>query len=161
MIVVDTREQRQFRFGPAWVTRKGTLHTGDYSIEGLTGEVAIERKSLNDLVQCCSVGRRRFKTELQRLAIFPCRAVVIEAEMRDVIEGRYYGGILPQSVVGSICSWMTRFGVPFVFAGEFAADVCLRFLITYWDRRQREIRQSAVDIPGHVSACQARRPVPA
>ncbi|MCA1987342.1 MAG: hypothetical protein LDL27_12865, partial [Desulfovibrio sp.] len=66
-IVVDTREQRPFRFErwPAVILEPGTLPTGDYSLPGLAHRVALERKSLDDLVSCLkSTGRERFEREL-------------------------------------------------------------------------------------------------
>jgi ERCC4-type nuclease len=47
-ILIDTREQRPLDFG-SQLTRRATLATGDYSVEGLADSVAIERKSLADL----------------------------------------------------------------------------------------------------------------
>ncbi|WP_241160230.1 hypothetical protein [Desulfovibrio sp. ZJ369] len=44
----------------------GSLTVGDYSLEGLTDKVAVERKELPDLVQCLGRERERFERELQR-----------------------------------------------------------------------------------------------
>jgi ERCC4-type nuclease len=80
-IVVDTREQR-----PYWTAEDGvvqaTLGTGDYSVVGHTGVVAIERKSVSDLYS--SLGgkkgcrRKRLEQEFIRLGAMPWGAVVVE-----------------------------------------------------------------------------------
>ena len=53
LIVVDTREQTPFEFRHEkyeTTTKQGTLSVGDYSLAGLEDKVAVERKSLPDLV---------------------------------------------------------------------------------------------------------------
>jgi len=49
--ICDTREQRPLNLAPLQVVT-GTLATGDYSVQGLENIVAIERKSLSDLLGC-------------------------------------------------------------------------------------------------------------
>ena len=55
-----SREQTPFDLAPMQ-TKAGTLNVGDYSIAGLESVVAIERKSLPDLVACCGRERERFQ----------------------------------------------------------------------------------------------------
>jgi ERCC4-type nuclease len=57
-VIVDRREQLPWSF-PHFRTAAGTLDAGDYSILGLEGIVAVERKSLNDLIGCCGHERPR------------------------------------------------------------------------------------------------------
>ena len=81
-IIIDTREQRPFDFlsqnGDIEVV-KGTLSLGDYSLAGLTDRVAVERKSLADLVMCLGTERERFQRELMRAAALEAFCVVVEA----------------------------------------------------------------------------------
>ena len=58
--VVDTREQRPLDLTPL-KSVPGTLATGDYSVRGLEHVVAIERKSLDDLLGCIGRDRARFE----------------------------------------------------------------------------------------------------
>src|SRR4051812_12042476 len=94
-IIVDTREQRPYRFsglransdrGGALIrvnTAYGTLKTGDYSIEGLPG-IAIERKSKEDLYG--SIARRaNFEGRLERMTKLDFAAVVVEAEYSELV----------------------------------------------------------------------------
>lgn len=70
-IIIDTREQRPFAFlgqNGDIETERGTLSLGDYSLAGLTDRVAVERKSLADLVMCLGKERERFQRELMRAA---------------------------------------------------------------------------------------------
>ena len=66
LAIVDTREQRPLDLSPLQVVR-GTLATGDYSVVGLESVVAVERKSLDDLLGCIGTDRARFDREVQRL----------------------------------------------------------------------------------------------
>ena len=75
--IVDSREQHPLDLRPLR-TVQGTLPTGDYSLKGLENIVAIERKSLGDLLCCVGSDRSRFDREIQRLLGYPTRAVVVE-----------------------------------------------------------------------------------
>ena len=63
LIVVDSREQCPFPFTHERYeaqVQPGTLTVGDYSLAGLEDKVAVERKSLPDLVACLGRERERF-----------------------------------------------------------------------------------------------------
>ena len=92
-IAIDNREQQPYSFGLATVEPLGYssvrtittyLPTGDYSIVGLEGRFAVERKSLEDLYATLGQGRSRFEAEFQRLNAMDFAAIVIEADLRDV-----------------------------------------------------------------------------
>ena len=76
--VVFSREQLPLDLPPL-NTVNGTLTTGDYSVSGLEDVIAVERKSLPDLVACVGRERERFDREVQRLQAYPVRAIVIES----------------------------------------------------------------------------------
>ena len=69
----------QIGTGEVLRSERGGLYTGDYSIKGLERFVAIERKSLDDLMGCLGFGRA--------LASEPCE------EGRPVQAGRANSGI--------------------------------------------------------------------
>lgn len=129
-ISIDTREQAPFAFD-AWPTAPGTLATGDYSIAGLEELVALERKSLADLLACIGRERERFKRELHRLGAYRCRAVIVECDLASIVAGDYRGEVTPAAALGSIASWTTRYQVPFIFAGHHGAAFALAMLRTY------------------------------
>lgn len=82
-IVIDTRERKPWEFGDL-PTSRARLHTGDYSVAGLTHLIAVERKSLSDLVTCTGRERQRFKRELQRLRAHRFYLLVIEGAASDL-----------------------------------------------------------------------------
>lgn len=137
-VLCDNREQRPWALDPLPMKR-ATLQTGDYSIAGLESHIAIERKSLDDLMGCIGKGRPRFERELERLSAFPCRAVIVEANWGDIEAGQYRSKIHPNAAMGSICAWMAR-GIPFIFAGRHdrAGKLAGRIMYRYAVDRARE-----------------------
>ena len=67
------------------------LPAGDYSVVGLEGVVAVERKSLDDFVSTVIHSRERFHRELRKLAGYRAACVVVEAGVIDVLQRRYRG----------------------------------------------------------------------
>lgn len=120
------------------------LPTADYSVVGLEDEVAIERKSLDDLVKCVTIDRDRFRRELHRLEAYRTRAVVIESSWDHILVHGYRGRTDPQAVVGSILSWSTG-KVPFILAGDRdrAAEFVARILWGAAKRRYAELAELA------------------
>lgn len=133
-IIIDSREQKPFTFqGYEAIIEPGTLATGDYSLKGLTDRIAIERKSLDDLVQCLSWQRERFSRELERARAYDFFAVVIEASWQDLAQGRYRSKMTPKSASQSVMAFMARYAIPFFFAGnrKTAEFVCYSLLEQY------------------------------
>jgi len=121
-IIVDSREQLAFTFSgrryAETAIEVGTLDTGDYSLAGLTDKVAVERKSLADLVACLGHGRERFEKELQRAAALESFAVVVEEAWADLAMGNYRSQLNPHSACQSVLALMARHRIPFLFAGS-------------------------------------------
>ena len=136
-ILIDTREKTPLIFGdiPLEYT---ALAAGDYSLKSFSDLIAIERKSLPDLVQCVGKERTRFTACLMRLSAYKCKAVIVEATLNDIFLGDWRGEVKSSQVLGSISSWQARFGVPFIYAGNpiLAADECKRLMFKYADYLQ-------------------------
>jgi hypothetical protein len=136
-IIVDSREQAPFAFSHAkyagTVVEAGTLDTGDYSLAGLVDRVAVERKSLPDLVVCLGRERERFERELQRAAALDSFCVVIEAAWGELAGGKYRSQMNPHSACQSVLAFACRYRVPFLFAGSRAGAeyACWGFLRQY------------------------------
>ncbi|MCL2178136.1 MAG: hypothetical protein FWC28_06750 [Proteobacteria bacterium] len=96
------------------------LPIGDYSLSGLADKVAVERKSLADLVACLGRERERFERELQGAAALDAFAVVVEASWGELAAGNYRSQLDPHSACQSVLTFMARYHVPFVFAGSRA-----------------------------------------
>lgn len=135
IIVIDSREQTPFEFGDGVQTVPGSLETGDYSIQGCTDLISVERKSLPDLVGCIGQGRERFERELRRLRGYTYKAVIIEATLKQCMAGKWRGKITPSQLLGSIASWRVKYKIDFIYAGdaESAAQETLRILRKFYD----------------------------
>lgn len=140
LILVDSREQTPLRFSSAVDVQRATLPTGDYSVAGATDRVTIERKSLADLVACCTTERERFLDCCRRLRDYETRAIVVEASLSDVLAGAYRSKTNPSSVVGTVLAIHVDYGVPTLWAvdAKTAATVVERLLVRVWSRRQRD-----------------------
>jgi len=114
--VIDTREQTPLDLDPLR-TVTGTLATGDYSVRGLEHVVAVERKSLTDLLCCIGRERERFDREVQRLLAYPVRALVVEATWPDIEQGEWRGKVTPQAALGLLLGWIAA-GLPVIMAGN-------------------------------------------
>ncbi len=112
-VLIDTREQRALRFAPDLGVDCGeaTLPAGDYSVRGFTHLIALERKSVSDLVQTLTKGRERFENELDVLANLRWKAILVEGRRGDVEAGIYRSQATPQSIIGSLRAIWMRWGV--------------------------------------------------
>lgn len=120
VFLVDTREQRPLDFSAVenrslFKIAPATLVTGDYSVRGLEQEIAVERKSLEDLLMCVGRERERFERELRRMQSYEARLVVVEATWQQLGVGGWRSQITPRQVQGSIMRWQT-WRIPFHFA---------------------------------------------
>jgi len=145
-VLVDTREQKPLRFSPELGVDCGaaTLPVGDYSVRGYTHLIAIERKSVADLVQTLSHGRERFETELDLMTQYRWRAILVEGNRADVESGIYRSQMLPQSVLGSIRAIWMRWQIPTFWLGDAAG--CAREVAWYAHRlhsKYSELKETA------------------
>jgi DNA excision repair protein ERCC-4 len=138
--IIDNREQTPLDLAPLQTVR-GTLQTGDYSVSGLEHVIAVERKSLPDLVQSCGRERSRFSEELERLMAYPVRAIVVEATWRDLEAGGWRGSMTPAAVKGSVMGFIAM-GIPVCLVGNHAAAGAFvsRLLYIAARRRWRELQ---------------------
>ena len=97
------------------------LPAGDYSIEGHEHSVALERKTLEDFVSTVIRSRKRFTRELQRLAGYEAASVVVEANLRDILGGRYRSGAHPNAVLGTVLSIVVDLRIPVFFCFDLSA----------------------------------------
>jgi DNA excision repair protein ERCC-4 len=134
VILIDTREQPStaWSFSPEVAfSERRTLASGDYSLDGLTDLVAVERKTLDDAVGSFFHDWLRFKKELRRLAAFESACVAVEANVADVIDHNYTSETHPNSVLGRAHSIYLDYGVPVFFWGarQLARHMAERYLL--------------------------------
>jgi ERCC4-type nuclease len=72
--------------------------------------VAVERKTLEDFVSTGIRSRKRFTRELRRLCGYDAACVVVQADLRDILGGRYRSEAHPNAVLGALLSIVVNFG---------------------------------------------------
>jgi len=128
---------------------------GDYTIEGLGNQLAIERKSMED-AQSTVLGweskqqrdkdlpgrRERFKKELQNLSRLNAAMVVVEATFGDCLRLMPEWGKKPAEhnrkiFFRSVLAWQQDYKVPWLFCdGRRLAEIAaFRFLQRFWDKQ--------------------------
>lgn len=150
-VIIDSREQLAYTFEhPRYEVTVETqaLLTGDYSIAGLTDRVAVERKSLPDLVACLGRDRARFERELQRALALDAFCVIVEASWADIAQGAYQSKLHPHAACQSVLAFSSRYRVQFLFvgsrdAGEYAAWGFLRQYLEGARKRLQAITNAA------------------
>ncbi|MFQ5647332.1 MAG: ERCC4 domain-containing protein [bacterium] len=139
VILIDSREQRPWAFNKRVCTDTASLPAGDYSLKGFELQVAVERKSFEDLVNTVVHERERFGRELAKLKVYRYSWIVVEGSIEDIVSGSYRSRITPQSLLGIVTSLMTDF-IPVVFAGDrvHAAITAEALLLRAYKRLQNE-----------------------
>jgi ERCC4-type nuclease len=139
--IVDTREKAPWTFPELQIGSRSALRAGDYSIEGLSGEISIERKSVDDLVGTMFNDGERFERELGELSAMRWSAVVVECDAADVWAKRYrFSAVPPTAVWSEIARLSAKYPVPFLFLGPraIAAKCAERLLVGAAERVESE-----------------------
>jgi hypothetical protein len=88
-----------------------------YSIRGLEDSFAIERKSIDDLANCClGSNRERFEHELHRLRGYRFKRLLVVGSREVIATGRYHSRIAPKAVLATLGAFEVRYDLPVVFA---------------------------------------------
>lgn len=144
-VIFDTREKAPFdlcRF-PNWIAGeiRQKLDVGDYSIQGMESLLALERKSLSDLITTVIQQRPRFFRMCEQLAKYRWRALLIEAsyeEIKTPYDEKYETVAHPNAVSGTLDALEARFGIPVIYTStnrrlaEEKAASWLSKHFTYW-----------------------------
>ncbi len=156
-ILVDSREQPNERalkryksFRCDWKRLK--LDYGDYSAQ-LTlpdrGETSfenlfvIERKmSIDELCQCYTHDRDRFVREFERADRDGAKIYLLieDATWEKFYAGKYRSRMQPQSLVGSVLAWLSRYKCQLIFcrqetSGKLIRDILYREAKEWLERR--------------------------
>jgi len=122
ILIVDSMEQKPYTFKPfrKWFAaiERRRLPVGDYSIAGLEDQVAVERKSLQDLFNCCSPfgSRGAFVRACERLTKMEFSALIIEGSITKILRSNEFSGMHPNAVFGTIQALAVRWGIQPWFA---------------------------------------------
>jgi len=145
-LVIDSREREGYRFDrlSKWIagTVTNALPVGDYSVEEMEHEIAIERKSFSDAITSVMPPvRPRFLKACEKLSRLPRKAIVIEASLTDLKSGPYtvvQSHAHPNAVVGSYLAIQERWNIPVIFADshelaeEWTAHVLTKYHLLRW-----------------------------
>lgn len=139
IVVIDTREQ-----DPLWLPKpmkdlivtRGTLSNGDYSIKGMEGAFAVERKR-SDLFAYLTSEREKTKAKLERFRGYEFKALVIEFEECELFMPHMFTEISPEVIRQSLVSFEVKYGLH-VFYGERKAleRKVLDWMIYYWNYKR-------------------------
>lgn len=129
-IIIDTRESMPWAF-PEHLAKsvRGTLRAGDYALMNDCG-FAIERKSASDFAGTISTGWERFQREIERMADYPAKVIIVEASFSDIISHNYDHPSVPPSFVCKRIAELVMQGVCVLFADNpvSAAGLCYKIL---------------------------------
>lgn len=139
-VLCDRREKRPPPIDLLMKTEWATLSTGDYSLKGLSHRVCVERKNLDDLLNCVGRERERFDRCIQRMRGYELAVLVIEAKECTVEMKQYRSQIHPNAVLGSVESWRAK-GINIDWAGDqrTAALHISRMLFAFGREKFREL----------------------
>lgn len=131
VIVADSREKLPYNFETP--SQVGTLGCGDYSLAGGGHLVAVERKTLDDLVLCLSKDRPRFERELYKSKSLDYMALIIECSLSDIINHNYRSQMEPKAVIQSLLAFSVRYRLPIFFCEtrEYAQRITESILQKY------------------------------
>lgn len=158
-ILIDSREQHPLTFS-TMATESVGLFCGDYSLLGFepgtgTPTVAVERKSLPDLLACAGRDRERFMQQWSRLnALGAGNAfVLIEATPRQVLHDPARSQMGRVAVLNTLLSWQVRFPAVKVLQTERegAAYLTFRLLWHWWRLVGRPSQEDNARTPHHQS----------
>lgn len=145
IVIVDTREQTPFEFTNHrnWIAgiKRHKLAAGDYSVEGMERLLALERKSLTDLITTLMQHRATFFKSCERLSRYRWRALLVEANYEDIkspYDEELWTGAHPNAIAGSLDALEARYRIPVIYTSrhrilaEEKAASWLSKHFTYW-----------------------------
>lgn len=147
-VITDTREQVNDHIIKYFDTHKvehfsRKLDIGDYSAqlgdETYERNVVIERKhNLDELCGNLTADRDRFEREFLRAKAYNTKVFLLieEASWDDVFLGNYRSKLAPKSLLASLLSWQTRFGITIVFANKVNSGALIHGILYYWVREE-------------------------
>jgi len=161
VVLVDSREQMPFLLmdnHPNWIggVRRVALDAGDYSVEGMEEILALERKSMTDVISSTMTGRARFIRSCSRLAKYRWKAILIEATYEDM-KTAYHDmntEAHPNAVCGTLDAIEAKFGIPILYTSRnrlLATEKAASWLskhFTYWWLEQHGHGRVLIDSDG-------------
>lgn len=157
-VIADSREQDTARARRRYESmgvpvERATLDYGDYTYnavlpngtpiynasERILPAVTVERKeSLDELAQCLTRARERFKREFQRAIDNKARIylVVENANFENLINGKYRSKFNANAFIGSVIAYMVRYNMCLLFCKEDTSGRLIKEIL-YRDLKER------------------------
>lgn len=142
VVVVDTRERNPFSFARfrGWFAgvEKKPLKLGDYSVAGMEGICAVERKDLSDLVHSFTLERSAFIERLRQMSQCPHRLLVITAALSQVKSPYSHSKASPNKITQSLIAALAGLSVPFLcvetheLGEEIVASYLYQVFLYHW-----------------------------
>lgn len=157
-IICDTREQmtpraeqRYKSFGANY--SRGTLNYGDYcgnitfqsgnKLYDASGTVSakcvVERKmNLDELAQCFTRGRDRFKREFERASAHGCRVFLLceNGSIEKIMKHDYRSKFRPKAFLASIIAWNIRYDMQLIFCNQLNTGTMIKEIL-FRDMKER------------------------
>ena len=157
-VIADTREQAtdksRRRYASMGVpVERATLDFGDYTWNAVLPDgrpiydtenriqprITIERKeSLDELAQCFTRSRDRFRREFQRAADHQARIFLIveNASFEKLVNGRYRSRFNPNAFLASVTAYTVRYNMNLLFCKEDTSGRLIKEIL-YRDLKER------------------------
>jgi len=142
VVVIDSQEHMGYKFErfTNWFSGsvRKRLKVGDYSLLEMEDEVAVERKTVPDLVNSIIQDRKDFIGKCERLSVFRKKALVIEGSLGFLKTPYGDSQAHPNAVLGSLLAAQERWEIPvyflddFVLAEEFVASMLSKYHAYRW-----------------------------
>jgi DNA excision repair protein ERCC-4 len=141
-VVIDSAEHMGYKFErfTNWFagTLRRRLSVGDYTIVGMEDEVAVERKTVPDLVNSIIQDRKDFIEKCERLSNFKRKCLVVEGSLSSIKTPYEDSQAHPNAVLDSLLAAQERWDIPvyflddFLLAEEFVASMLSKYHAYRW-----------------------------
>lgn len=157
-VLADTREQNTARAKKRYASmgvpvERAVLDYGDYTFnavlpngnpiynasERILPVVSIERKeSLDELAQCLTSQRERFKREFERATAAGAKVYLIceNGSWEHLINGKYRSRFNPNAFFATVTAWMARYNITLLFCKEETSGRLIKELL-YRELKER------------------------
>lgn len=157
-VLVDTREQPTARSKRRYAAmgvpvERATLDYGDYTYnatlpdgseiyntaETISPVCVVERKmDLDELAQCFTRSRDRFRREFSRAADHQARIYLLveNASFENLVNGKYRSRFNANAFMGSVTAYMVRYNMGLLFCKEDTSGRLIREIL-YRDLKER------------------------
>jgi hypothetical protein len=142
VVVIDSQEHMGYKFERFTNWFSGTIRrrlpVGDYTLQGMEEEVAVERKTLADLISSIIHDRKDFIEKCKRLSGFKKKCLVIEGSLASIKTPYEDSQAHPNAVLGSLLATQERWDIPvcfldeFLLAEEFVASMLSKYHAFRW-----------------------------